>query len=135
MIVTTTLKLIFIYRELSIPQLILYMYTKYHVIPTRNKSKFNFQICETRISKLHECRISEKNLATISITSILVYPREKIKLISKERKSRQPPKKPSVVLVISNKCCTRRPYPERGSMLVLRPAKENRKVPRPVPRV
>lgn len=132
MIVTTTSKLVFIYRELSTLQ----FYSMYiPIIYIINKSKFNFQICETRISNFTSVTSMEKfGHHQYVIYSDDKYPR-RINLILKERKSSQPPKKPSVVLVISNKCCTRRPYPKRGSTLVLRPAKENRKVPRPVPRV
>lgn len=56
----------------------------------------------------------------------LLYSDERINPISKERKSSQPPKKPSVVLVISNKCCTRRPYPKRGSRFARSPSRQGK---------
>lgn len=120
MIVTTTSKLVFIYRELST----LHFYSMY--IPIRNKSKFNFQICETRISNFTSVTSMEKfGHHQYVIYSDDKYPR-RINLILKERKSSQPPKKPSVVLVISNKCCTRRPYPKRGSTLVRSPSRQGK---------
>lgn len=74
MIVTTTLKLIYLFIESSIPRLILYTYTKYHMWFLL---EINYRNLIFRFAKLREFH-QWKNLATTSITNIPYILEEKL---------------------------------------------------------